>query len=95
MVVIKIDPFEGMRKNSHIWRGEHALVWYNETLEGSLRLIVLYDFGDSKRRLTLEIDDKNKRVEFKNDTLDPPLYEQLVQEVEMMEIWLRDQKEKK
>lgn len=95
MVVLKIDPFGEMRKGSHIWRGARAVLWYYETMDDSFRLIVLYAFGDKKRRLTLEIDNKNSRVESKNDELDDALYEHLLGEIEMMEKLTREPEKEK
>jgi hypothetical protein len=85
MATIKIDPFSAIRKNAHIWRGERALIWYQERLDGSFTILTLYDFGDTKRRLFLEIDDKNKKVEFKNDELSAQVYQELKAEIETIE----------
>ena len=80
-----IDPFQKARKNAHIWRGENAIIWYNEKLDGSFTLLTLYDFGDKKRRLFLEIDNNNQMVAFKNDELTDDLYLHLVNEIETVE----------
>ena len=85
MTTIKIDPFSAIRKNAHIWHGEKALIWYHERLDGSFTILTLYDFGDIKRRLFLEVDDKNQKVEFKNDELSPEEYEHLKKEIGMVE----------
>lgn len=94
MATIKIDPFSAIRKNAHIWRGEKALIWYQERLDGSFTILTLYDFGDTKRRLFLEIDNKNQKVEFKNDELLPDEYEHLKSEVETIEKLLADPSQK-
>ena len=80
-----IDPFQKARKNAHIWRGENAIIWYNEKLDGSFTLLTLYDFGDKKRRHFLEIDNNNQMVAFKNDELTDDLYLHLVNEIETVE----------
>ncbi len=85
MSTIKIDPFSTIRKNAHIWRGERALIWYQERLDGSFTILTLYDFGDTKRRLFLEIDDKDQKVEFKNDELSAEAYQELKSEIETIE----------
>ena len=54
-----IDPFKAARKNAHIWHGENATIWYNEKLDGSFSVLVLYEFGEKKRRLFLEINDQD------------------------------------
>ncbi len=89
MPAFSLDPFKEVRKNSHIWRGERALLWYYELLDGSMRLIVLYECGGDKRRLMLEVDEKSKKVEFKSDSLGEVHYKNLVEEIEVMEQLLR------
>lgn len=85
MATIKIDPFSTIRKNAHIWRGEKALIWYQERLDGSFTILTLYDFGGIKRRLFLEIGNKNQKVEFKNDELSPEEYANLKNEIKVIE----------
>ena len=82
MPKIEIDPFEHMRKNGHVWDGEKATLWYHEKLDGSFILTVLYNFGSMKRRLFLELDDKNRRVEFKNEEISDELYRHILMEIE-------------
>ncbi len=82
--VIKIDPFEKARKNAHIWRGEECLIWYNERIDDSFTVIVLYDFGDKKRRLFLDVDKAGQRIEFKNEEIHEELFRKLEIEVEMV-----------
>lgn len=90
MPKLTIDPFENIRKNAHIWHGEHSSIWYQQRLDGSFTILTLYDFGDIKRRLFLEIDDNNQKVEFKNDALSPDEYEHLRREIEMIEKLVTD-----
>lgn len=85
MPLFRIDPFKEARKNAHIWRGENAIIWYNEKLDGSFTILVLYDFGDNKRRLYLEINDKNQKIEFKNDELAEEHYSKLLQDIFVVE----------
>lgn len=94
MATIKIDPFSAIRKNMHIWHGEKALIWYQERLDGSFTILTLYNFGDTKRRLFLEINDENKKVEFKNDELTSDEYEHLKNEMETIEKLLADSNQK-
>ena len=83
--VAKIDPFEKVRKNAHIWRGEECLIWYNERLDDSFTVLVLYDFGDKKRRLFLDVDKAGQKIEFKNDEIHDALFEKLRIEVEAVQ----------
>lgn len=84
MPLQRLDPLKRARKNGHIWRGENAIIWYNEKLDGSFTVLTLYDFGDRKRRLYLEVDNENSKVEFKNDELSPALYDRLLGEIEIV-----------
>ena len=86
----RIDPFEDARKNAHIWRGENSILWYNEKLDGSFTLLTLYDFGDKKRRLFLEVNDKNQRVEFKNEELNDNQFANLMLEIGIIEKMLSE-----
>ena len=79
----EIDPFENLRKNGHVWEGEKATLWYHERLDGSFTLVVLYNFGDKKRHLTLEVNDKKHLVEFKNGELSDELYNHILMEIEI------------
>lgn len=83
-----MDPFKDARKNAHIWRGENAIIWYNEKLDGSFTVLTLYDFGDKKRRIYLEINDQNQKVEFRNDELAEEQYSSLLQEIYLIEKFL-------
>lgn len=85
-----IDPFKDARKNAHIWRGENANIWYNEKLDGSFTVLTLYDFGDKKRRIYLEVNDRNQKVEFKNDELDDEHYTKMLQEIYLIEKFLAE-----
>lgn len=87
---IGIDPFGDLRKNSHIWKGARSVIWYHEKMDDSMRLIILYDFGDKTRALVLEIDDKSRRVEFRNNDLESGEFEHLKSEIEFMEKMLRE-----
>ena len=80
-----IDPFKAARKNAHIWHGENATIWYNEKLDGSFSVLALYEFGDKKRRLFLEINDQDRLIEFKNDELVPERFIGLLQEIRTIE----------
>lgn len=80
-----IDPFKVARKNAHIWHGENATIWYNEKLDGSFSVLVLYEFGDKKRRLFLEINDHDRLIEFKNDELVSEQFIGLLQEIRTIE----------
>lgn len=80
-----IDPFKAARKNAHIWHGENATIWYNEKLDGSFSVLVLYEFGDKKRRLFLEINDQDRLIEFKNDELISESFACLLQEIRTIE----------
>lgn len=82
MAKIEIDPFEDLRKNAHVWYGDKATLWYHEKLDGSFSLTALYNFGNKKRRLLLEIDEKNNRVEFKNGEVSEELYTHILMEIE-------------
>ena len=83
-----IDPFKAARKNAHIWHGENTTIWYNEKLDGSFTILTLYDFSDKKRRIYLEVNDKNQKVEFKNDELAEEQYMKLLQEIYLIEKFL-------
>ena len=80
-----IDPFKAARKNAHIWHGENATIWYNEKLDGAFSVLVLYEFRDKKRRLFLEINDKERAIEFKNDELMSEQFTVLLQEIRTIE----------
>lgn len=84
MPEFKIDPFDKIRKNAHVWRGENAIIWYQEAMDGSYTVLTLTDFGDKKSRLFLAVN-KNGSVEFKNDELPPDQYEHLKNEIEIIE----------
>jgi len=90
MSIFRIDPFKDARKNAHIWRGENAIIWYNEKLDGSFTVLTLYDFGDKKRRIYLEVNDKNQKVEFRNDELTDEHYTKLLQEIFIIEKFLTE-----
>ncbi len=79
---MEIDPFANLRKNAHVWEGEKATLWYHEALDGSFSLTVLSTFGNKKRRLLLEIDEKNNRVAFKNEEISHELYTHIMMEIE-------------
>lgn len=80
-----IDPFEHIRKNAHIWRGENALLWYSETIEGGFSIKIFYERGGKKRCCILEIDEKNNEVSFDNKTLTEEKWNELLPNVELME----------
>lgn len=85
MAQIKINPFENLRKNAHVWRGENTLIWYTEgAVGGSFTVLILYDFGNEKRRLFLEVGGSQK-IEFKNEELPFDQFEHLRKEVETIE----------
>jgi hypothetical protein len=88
-----MDPFKEARKNAHIWRGENTIIWYNEKLDGSFTVLTLYDFGDKKRRIYLEVNDQNQKVEFKNDELNKEHYDALLQEIFVVEKLLNESKQ--
>lgn len=88
MTIYRMDPFKDARKNAHIWRGENAIIWYNEKLDGSFTVLTLYDFGDRKRRIYLEVNDQNQKVEFRNDELSEEQYANLLQEIYLIEKFL-------
>src|SRR3990167_7716831 len=90
MPIFKMDPFKDARKNAHIWRGENTIIWYNEKLDGSFTVLTLYDFGDKKRRIYLEVNDCNQKVEFGNDELDEKHYVSLLQEIYLIEKYLTE-----
>ena len=90
MSKIDFDPFREARKNAHIWRGENAIVWYNEKLDGSFTILTLYNFGDKKRRIYLEVNDKNQKVEFRNDELGDNQYNKLIHEIGIVEKFLAE-----
>jgi hypothetical protein len=83
--VIKIDPFENARKNAHIWRGAECLVFYNERIDDSFTLLVLYDFDGKKRRLFLDVDKSGQKVEFKNEEIHDELFRKLECEIDMVQ----------
>ena len=85
MAGIKIDPFEKARKNAHIWRGEECLIWYNERIDDSFTVLVLYDFGDKKRRLFLDVDKAGQKIEFKNEEIYDELFRKLEIEINMVQ----------
>lgn len=93
MPIFGIDPFKDARKNAHIWRGENTIIWYNEKLDGSFTVLTLYDFGDKKRRIYLEVNDRNQKVEFKNDELIKEHYDALLQEIYIVEKLLNESKQ--
>ena len=82
---ITIDPFEHVRKNAHVWRGENCVIWYCEKLDGSFSVLILYDFDDAKHRLFLDVDNAHQKLEFKNDVLPEDLYEELKNDIEAVE----------
>ena len=88
MAEIKIDPFEHVRKNAHVWRGEKSIISYTEKLDSSFSVLVLYELENKKHRLLLEVDNNNQKVEFKNDELPADLYEHLKKEIGIMEKFL-------
>ncbi len=90
MPIYNIDPFKDARKNAHIWRGENTIIWYNEKLDGSFTVLTLYDFGDKKRRIYLEVNDENQKVEFRNDELAEEQYVKLLQEIYLIEKFLAE-----
>lgn len=91
MAQLKIDPFEYLRKNAHLWQGENSLMWYSEGASGgSFTILILYDFGEKKQRLLLEIDNKTQKVEFKNETIDLALYQNLLEEIMMLKKLFHD-----
>ncbi|MBI3335595.1 MAG: hypothetical protein HY001_03805 [Candidatus Portnoybacteria bacterium] len=85
MPKLTIDPFENIRKNAYVWHGEKTTIWYQEQVDNSFTIIILYDFGDKKRRLFLDVSNKNQKVEFKNDEIIPEEYEQLKNEIKVIE----------
>ena len=93
MPTYPIDPFKAARKNAHIWHGENATIWYNEKLDASFSVLVLYEFGDKKRRLFLEINDQNRLIEFKNDEVVSEQFTGLLQEIRSIEKMLEDVKQ--
>lgn len=88
-----IDPFKAARKNAHIWHGENATIWYNEKLDGSFSVLVLYEFGEKKRRLFLEINDQDRLIEFKNDEVVSEQFASLLQEIRVIEKILAESKQ--
>jgi len=90
MPIFGLDPFKDARKNAHIWRGENAIIWYNEKLDGSFTVLTLYDFGDKKRRIYLEVNDQNQKIEFKNDELADEQYNALLQEIYLIDKFLME-----
>jgi hypothetical protein len=93
MPIFNIDPFKDARKNAHIWRGENTIIWYNEKLDGSFTVLTLYDFGDKKRRIYLEVNENNQKVEFKNDELNAEQYGSLLQEIYIIEKFLTESRQ--
>ena len=93
MPIFGLDPFKEARKNAHIWRGENTIIWYNEKLDGSFTVLTLYDFGDKRRRIYLEVNDRNQKVEFKNDELSKEHYDALLQEIYVVEKFLSESKQ--
>lgn len=93
MPVFKIDPLKELRKGIHVWRGENAVISYNEGIDGSFRVLILYDSGDKKRRLAIEINEGNQKVEFKNDELSDDLYQNLVKEISVLEAMTKSKEE--
>lgn len=85
MPIFRIDPFKEARKNAHIWRGENSIIWYNEKLDGSFTILVLYDFGDKKRRIYLEVNEINHKIEFRNDELTDLQMASLLQDIKIIE----------
>ena len=90
MPIYRMDPFKDARKNAHIWRGENAIIWYNEKLDGSFTVLTLYDFGDKKRRIYLEVNNQKQKIEFKNDELAEQNYNSLLQEIYLIEKYLAE-----
>ena len=88
MAEIKIDPFEHVRKNAHVWRGEKSIISYTEKLDSSFSVLVLYNLGNKKCRLSLAVDEKNTKVEFKNEEIDVSLFAHLHNEIETLEKFL-------
>lgn len=86
----QIDPFKEARKNAHIWHGENATIWYNEKLDGSFTVLTLYDFKNRKRRIYLEVNDENRKVEFRNDDISDVYYAKLLQEIFTIERYLSE-----
>ncbi len=84
-----INPFENLRKNAHVWRGQKSIISYNERLDDSFSVLVLYSLGDKKYRLFLSVDEKNVKVEFKNEEIDGKLFNQLQENIEAIERMLK------
>ena len=82
-IKLEIDPFEFLRKNAHIWEGHKATLWYHEKLDSSFTLLVIYDFEDTKRQLVLEVNNRNKKIEFKNSEMSEELYQHALMEMEV------------
>jgi|GEM_PF-1050052 hypothetical protein len=80
-----INPFENLRKNAHVWRGQKSIISYNERLDDSFSVLVLYSLGDKKYRLFLSVDERNAKVEFKNEEIDEKLFRQLHENIEGIE----------
>lgn len=80
-----INPFENLRKNAHVWRGQRSIISYNERLDDSFSVLVLYSLGDKKYRLFLSVDEKNVKVEFKNEEIGEKLFSQLHENIEAIE----------
>jgi len=85
MFEFPIDPFKHVRKNAHVWRGAKSIISYTEKLDDSFSVLVLYKIGNKKCRLFLAVDEKNSKVEFKNEEIDSGLFDHLLKEIEAME----------
>lgn len=94
MTEFRIDPFKEIRKNAHIWRGSRSFVWYQEALDDSFTVQILYDFGDTKRHIFILIHNKSQNVEFRNTELAAEKYQALKEEIEMVEHFLSNSKAK-
>ena len=93
MTEIRIDPFEHVRKNAHVWRGEKSIISYTEKLDSSFSVLVLYELENKKRRLFLAVDEKNAKVEFKNEEIDADLFTHLCSEIEVIKKFLSTNQE--
>jgi hypothetical protein len=45
---------------------------------------VIYNFNDKKRQLFLEVNDQNKKIEFKNEEMSDDLYQHALMEIEVL-----------
>lgn len=88
----RFDPLESARKNAHVWRGARSTISYSEKMDDSFSVLVLYDLGDKKRRLFLDVDNRNQKVEFKNEEIDAGLYDHLEGEIAVVEKMLNETK---